>query len=92
MDVHLATELILLSTCARPPAQIGLVSSDWDMLPALLAAAQLAIPRGVGVTTVRFSSTETYQDRALKKFGVQIIKSQFGTRAMPAGAAAVQEA
>jgi len=73
VDIHIITELLLLLVADSSPAEIGLVSSDWDMLPGLLAAAHLAHKNGTKLTSIRFSETPTYQDQALRDLGVRII-------------------
>jgi len=69
VDVHLAVDL--LSYLATTSSQVGIVTDDADVLPALGAAAANATALG-RLTVLRFNSRGTYLDPYLRQNGVRI--------------------
>lgn len=72
VDVHLAVDLIR-GVLARYDAVV-LVSEDWDILPAILAAVDLLLP-GQRLILVRVRRGVTYLDAYLAEAGVTVVNA-----------------
>jgi hypothetical protein len=71
VDTHLALDCAMASSVHQPSLHVGIVSNDWDILPALLYASAFS---GVGsVAALRSSTTPTYLDGELESRGVRIV-------------------
>ena len=75
VDVHMATDLLSTTCAGTPPlSHIGLASDDWDLLPAVLAAAQASSGGATTISLLRFGDFTTYLDNDLRALGVQIVE------------------
>jgi hypothetical protein len=71
VDVHMAIDLAVLALALNEPSQVAVATDDSDLLPALSTAA-LRRQRGVGLTLLRFATSQAYLDDFLVREGVLI--------------------
>jgi len=71
VDVHLSVDLLL--ACKAQIDHIVLVSEDWDLLPALLAASIECANGKKMLSLIRFRQSATYLDAILARRNVRII-------------------